>query len=163
MTDALLSSGPLVAEFDAHAGLYLAREWVAGPAGVATLRLGGNVEGGFDVAWPSRVAEVGIPTTGGQPHGQTAAVVGRMFGSARMARLLAIDGNAPRRLDDEDGAPDAMLTLPLGALAQQIGDDTDTSLLRRGAALLEASLWLQRDADELGVRPASADDFRRGA
>src|SRR5437763_1270320 len=87
MDDPLLGHEPMVAEWDAAAGLFLVRSWVAGPAGTAGLRMSGDIEVDLDVAWPSRVAELRIPATDGRIDARRAAVVAHLIGGARLTRL----------------------------------------------------------------------------
>ncbi len=139
------------------------------PCRTAGLQLGGGVEVDIDVAWPSRLAELRIPSSGGQLDDRTARVVDRLLGTRRLSRLLAVDSDVPRQLDDDysmtrrfSERDDSLLALSLSALAQQTGDDVGASPIRRGAALLEASIWLRRTGGGLGVRATRASAFERG-
>jgi hypothetical protein len=164
MADALLGNEPMVAEWDSDAGLYLVRAWVAGPAGTAGLQLR-DIEVDIDVAWPSRLAELRIPSPDGQLSEWARPILERLLGRPRLWRLLSGRREQPWTLGGDpsyeptDGGIDGSLSRV--ALARQIGNDPRHPALRRGIALLEAATWTRHRG--VGLRRQRTIDVRRGA
>lgn len=169
MPDPLLGDEPMVAEWDRDAGLYLVRAWVAGPAGTAGLRMSNGVEVDLDVAWPSRLAELRIPSRDGELDERVRTVVERLLGRRRLWRMQSDRraepwpiGEVPydERRREARGVARGMQNT---ALARQVGNDRRFSDLRRGIAFLESASWGQRHGARWGVRGWRLADARLGA
>jgi hypothetical protein len=169
MPEPLLGDESMVAEWDRDAGLYLVRAWLAGPAGTAGLRLRGGVEVDLDVAWPSRLAELRVPTRDGDLDDRTRRLVEPLLGRRRLSRLQSDRRSEPwpigevpyrERRRESQGVARGMQTT---ALARQAGNDARFSDLRRGVALLEAASWAQRHGGRWQPGGLQVADARLGA
>lgn len=144
MADGLVGDQALVGEWDAAAGLWLARAGVPGPAGSAGLSLG-QIELDVDVASPGVLAGLTVEAPDGDPDhlgSSTRIALARLLGQVNATALLSLEpgpavrlpaGGAGRGRRPEQVHPG----LSRAALARAAAADAPP--LARGLALLEAS------------------------
>ena len=135
--------------------------------------LSGGVEVDLDVAWPSRLAELRIPSRDGTLAEPTRTVVDRLLGRRRLMRLGVGRRSEPWSIGTGErssgpglpgggrGVRDAIAKHGTGA--RQIGHDGRKSELRRAVALLEAASWAERGGSGVGLRRLRVADAHLGA